>query len=123
MEENRGIIDRFIQIRTKKGFSQEKMGKELGISGSAVSQIEMGQTIINEKHIKLISGVFGINEEWLRTGEGPIEKEGFNSLEEEIINVYRQLSPDGQKIVMDYIDYVQENERKMRGAGVVEDGK
>jgi len=115
MQENRGIIDRFIQLRNNKGITQANIGKLLGISDVSISRMESGQTPISEKHIKLICGVFGINEEWLRTGNGSVEKEGIKPIEEEIINIFRELSPKGQNIVMDYIEYVLNNEKSMQG--------
>ena len=115
MEENKGIIKRIIELREKFGPSQTKFGKSIGLSHAGVSQIEKGITKINEKHIKLISSVFGINEEWLRTGEGLMYKDGKVPEEEKMLEMFRALSPEGRRMVLDYINIVLANEKKMKG--------
>jgi len=118
MEDNEGIIKRFIELREKFGPSQTKFGKSIGLSHAGVSQIEKGTTKINEKHIKLISGVFGINEEWLRTGIGEMYKDGKVPGEDLMLEMFRALSDEGRKLVMDYINVVLKNEQKMKNTGV-----
>jgi transcriptional regulator with XRE-family HTH domain len=109
------IIARFIQLRKKFGPSQEKFGKLLGLSDGSISLIEAGKTTINEKHIKLISGVLGIQEEWLRTGEGPMFKEGKVPGEEDLLKIFRSLSQEGRKMVLEYAELILKNEKAMRG--------
>ena len=101
MEDDDGIISRFIQLRKEFGPSQAKFGKKLGVSYAAVSLIEKGKTTINEKHIKLIAGVLGINQEWLRSGKGPMYDE-LSPEEKAVLDIYKQLSPSGRKLVMEY---------------------
>jgi transcriptional regulator with XRE-family HTH domain len=122
MKEDDGIIARFIQLRKEYGPSQAKFGKLLGLSYAAISLIELGTTKINDKHIKLISSVLGINEEWLRSGVEPMYIDGKVPGEEMMREMFRALSPEGRKIVLDYIDMVLKNERKMRGETDTEKG-
>jgi len=123
MEENEGIIVRFIQLRKSRNISQIEFGNLLGISGSAIAQMERGKTIINEKHIKLISGVLGINEEWLRSGAGDMIKGGGVPEEEVMLKMFRALSPEGRKMILDYANVILNNERKIAEAGRVEKGE
>ena len=122
MEDSKGKIERFIQLREKYGPSQAKFGKLLGLSYSAISLIELGSTKINEKHIKLISGVFGINEDWLRSGEGPMYKDDKVPEEDIMLEMFRALSPEGRKMALDYINYLLNNEKKLRGEPLEEKG-
>ncbi len=69
------IINRFVHLRKQFGPTQAKFGKKLGISDVAVSQIELGKTKINEKHIKLLCGILKVRENWLRYGEEPLFEE------------------------------------------------
>ena len=50
-----------------------EFGERLGISGQAISQIELGKTNINERIIKTICSEFSISRDWLETGEGRME--------------------------------------------------
>lgn len=63
--------DRIKKIRkesTEK--TLEKFGAKIGISAAALSQIENGKTEASKQTINTICDKFGINEVWLRTGEG-----------------------------------------------------
>lgn len=64
------VNERVKELRTSLGLSQEEFGKKIGISKSGVSSIENEQRNVTNKHIKLLVLEFGVNEEWLRTGEG-----------------------------------------------------
>lgn len=48
----------------------EQFGAKIGISASACSYIEKGINNPSDQTIKSICREFGIQEEWLRTGEG-----------------------------------------------------
>jgi transcriptional regulator with XRE-family HTH domain len=115
MEEEKAIIARFIQLRKEFGPSQEKFGKLLGLSDGSISLMEAGKTIINEKHIKLVSGVLGIREEWFRTGEDPMFKDGNGPDLDTLLEIFRHLSPDGRKMILEYAQLILKNERAMRG--------
>ena len=70
------MSERFKELRKTLRLTQAELGNVLGISGSAVSKIEKGENILTEQNIKLLEREFGVNEKWLRTGEG----EMFSSL-------------------------------------------
>ena len=50
--------------------SMEAFGKRIGLTRSAINQMEKGTSNITEQTILLISREFKINENWLRSGEG-----------------------------------------------------
>jgi len=116
-----GIITRFVKLREEYGPTQGKFGKLFGLTDVSISRMESGQTPISEKHIKSISGVLGINENWLRSGEGPVYKSNKVSDEDAMREMFRAISPEGRKSVLDYINYVLEKEKKVVGEIVGED--
>ena len=61
------IGERVKAIRTSPqiSLSLEKFGARLGVQRSAMSKIENGHVALTDQM------VFSVNEEWLRTGEGP----------------------------------------------------
>lgn len=67
------IGERIREYRKSKGLSMADFGDRLGISGQAISQIELGKTVINERIIKAICSEFSVSREWLETGEGTME--------------------------------------------------
>lgn len=62
--------DRIKLIRKIKKLSQEEFGVRIGITRSSVSLLESGRNSPSEQTIMLICKEFGVNEVWLRTGEG-----------------------------------------------------
>ncbi len=62
---------RLKQIRNNLGLSQEEFGRKIGIESRAhISSLESGTRNITDRIIKDTCREFGINEKWLRTGEG-----------------------------------------------------
>lgn len=76
--------ERIKKIRTKYQLNQEDFGKKIGIGKTSVSKLESGENNPSEQTILLICKEFGVNEIWLRTGEG-----GDN-------NMFAKLSEDDQ---------------------------
>lgn len=70
------VNDRVRQIRNAGGYTMRQFAARLGITSSAVSQIETGRTGISDQTILSICREFGIREEWLRTGAGEMKAEG-----------------------------------------------
>ncbi|MDO5349796.1 MAG: helix-turn-helix domain-containing protein [Lachnospiraceae bacterium] len=62
--------ERLRKIRKEKSLNQEDFGKRLGVGKTAISKMELGTYQITDTMAKLICSEFGVNEIWLRTGEG-----------------------------------------------------
>lgn len=62
--------ERIKQIRKSIGLTQTEFGIRIGVKGNTVTGYETGLRAPSDAIIKAISREFGINEEWLRTGEG-----------------------------------------------------
>lgn len=65
--------ERVKAIRTEKKMTMEQFGEKLGVQKSAISKIEKDKVNLTEQMFLLICLEFGVNEVWLRTGEGGIE--------------------------------------------------
>ena len=76
--------ERVKELRKVLGLSGEKFGEKIGVTRSAISDIERGRNGLSEQNILAICREFNVNEEWLRTGTGEMFKD--MSLDEEIIN-------------------------------------
>jgi Predicted transcriptional regulators len=66
------INERFKLIRKDKKLSQEKLGKLLKITKSAISRIESGQNGVSDQNIYSMCRELNVNENWLRHGISPI---------------------------------------------------
>lgn len=128
--------NRVREVRKSVNLTMEKFGERLGVTRTAISNIESNNRKVTEQMFKLICREFNINENWLRTGEGamfrelPEEEETAaivsDLLEEgrsnpfygiilEIVNTYRDLSPKSQEVLRDASVRLLENLQKKKG--------
>lgn len=64
------INERFRILREQLKMSQEEFGNKMSMTRSGLSNIENGVRRVSDRHILLVVTQFGVNETWLRTGEG-----------------------------------------------------
>lgn len=67
--------ERLIKLRKSLGLSQEAFSKPLNLSRTAVASYEKGHRPLTYRTISDICRVYGVNEEWLRTGNGKMLKD------------------------------------------------
>jgi transcriptional regulator with XRE-family HTH domain len=107
---------RLKRIREEKGLNQREFAKEIGISQGMLSGIENGIEKFSERTRKIVCLRFGIENNWLLTGQGPmftppkpspeaILGQGERELtpeEQELLEIYDKLTPEIQKEVRNY---------------------
>lgn len=64
------INERFRQLREAKGLSQEDFASGAHRTRSEIKNIEYSKTTPKEEVILSVCAAYGVNESWLRTGEG-----------------------------------------------------
>jgi transcriptional regulator with XRE-family HTH domain len=69
------VNERIKELRNLLDLSQEKFGTKLGVTKAAISRMEKGVYNITDTMIRIMCSEFGVNEEWLRSGEGEMFKE------------------------------------------------
>lgn len=62
--------ERIKELRKYLNLTQDEFGDRLGVVKSSISNIEKGRHGITDQMIKLMVKEFGVNENWLRTGDG-----------------------------------------------------
>lgn len=123
------LKDRLKEIRNNENMTMEEFGNCLGVTKTAISRLEKGERNLTNQMIKSICERFGINEEWLRTGEGemynlPEDKtaavvsellEESNPVYDAVISIvqtYQKLDEKSQKVLDNFIKEVYENFKK-----------
>lgn len=64
------MYERITQVRKNFNLTQDAFASKIGLSRSAISNIENGNRTITNRVISDICREFNVNEEWLRTGIG-----------------------------------------------------
>ena len=66
-------------IREQKGLTQDEFGKTIGSARNTIANYESGNRTPSNAVINSICREFGVNEDWLKTGEGemfmPMDRE------------------------------------------------
>jgi ribosome-binding protein aMBF1 (putative translation factor) len=102
------INQRVMEARHVLALSQAKFAEQIKISKSYIASIEMGNRRVNDRIIKIISMTFGINEVWLKSGEGSI----FDNVEDfklkQIVAIFKKLDPSFQDYILKQLDMLLE---------------
>ena len=122
------ILGRLRQLRAYTGLKQTEFSQRIGMAGNSYSQIETGVNPLKDRHIALICLTFGVNEAWLRTGEGEMFNEkpqsppeqpifdlnGQELTHEEIIfiSAYRKLEESGKEVASKMVDALLKTQDK-----------
>lgn len=61
---------RIKEIRKAKGLSQAAFGAPFGANRDMINNVENGRAAVSDIMIASICRTYGVNERWLRTGEG-----------------------------------------------------
>jgi transcriptional regulator with XRE-family HTH domain len=103
--------DRLVKIRKALHMNQEEFAERLGMTGRALSMIEVGANLLTEKNIRFICMTFNVSERWLRTGAG----EMFTAFpyDREFFEIYQGLMPETQQALLNLARQLLEIQKKM----------
>lgn len=114
--------ERVKAVRKESKLTLEGFGERLGVTKVAISNIERGNRNLTEQMLKAICREFGVNEVWLRTGEGGTENmftkisdddryslnlgklsKVENELVKRMVNTIAETSPENLKVIEDFM--------------------
>ena len=111
MEKNTGA--RIIKLRKSLQLTQGQFAEKIGLKFSAISMIELEKAPLTESNIRLICLTFGVNENWLRTGNGEMfikPPESPSTTEEEtLLNNFRRLLPETRTAILKIVQDMQKD--------------
>lgn len=110
--------ERIKELRKALGLTLEKFGAKLGVTKTAISNIENGNRGLTDQMFLSICREYNVNPGWLETGNGPMFREAPNEndymiaasklsddpLVTSCLIEYAKLQPDERDIVRKYID-------------------
>ncbi|MFP3042045.1 helix-turn-helix domain-containing protein [Treponema primitia] len=110
---NKDLGARLIELRLALGLTQEKFAEKIRVSTGYMSSLEQSHRKLNVRLIKLIADSFGASEKWLETGSGSMFTTSQDTTLSEIIDIYNQLHPDLQKLVIKQLKILLEINDKL----------
>jgi len=97
---DKALGERLIELRTALDLTQGEFAQKIRVSASYITSLERSYRKLNPRLIKLISDTFGVNENWLKTGKGKMFTNPKDVCLDEVIDLYKQLHPKLQKLVI-----------------------
>lgn len=117
--------DRIREVREHFGLSMEKFGSRIGIGKASISLLESGKNNPSVQTIALICREFGVNEQWLRTGEGEMFEQTRASVldrlsteydlsreQRSVIEAFLDLDPQERDVILKYVHNVFDRSAK-----------
>ena len=86
--------------------SQVEFAKAIFISNGYIAELECEHRKVNERIIHLISLTFGVNEKWLKTGEGEMFFSTSGEKLQRMVSMFNELSPKFQDYVVNQIEHL-----------------
>lgn len=116
--------ERIKELRKYLGLTQAEFGEKIAMRQTGVAWLESGDRKITDRVITTICAVFGIDEIWLRTGEGEMFREptideqiaGFvgdvlsdkgDEFQKRVMRILASLGPEGWKALSDFLDAIK----------------
>lgn len=106
--------ERIKEVRKARGLSQDEFGRRLGVTRGAVTNIELNKVEPKPLFVDLICREFDVNEEWLRTGAGPMFVE--KSRDEELAEFFGKVlagDPDFRRRLLSAMSRLTEEQWAM----------
>jgi transcriptional regulator with XRE-family HTH domain len=98
------------------GLTMESFAERLGVTRSAISNIESGRRNVSEQVFRAIIREFGVREDWLRNGEGEalhsseskeidelVKRYDLSELDRIILNKWMALSVSQRRVLDDFV--------------------
>lgn len=106
--------ERIKQVRRALHLTLEKFGGRLGVTKTAISNLENSSRNLTDQMAKAICREFNVNYEWLMTGDGPMFSELPASVLEELCKVYG-LDAFDRSLIAEYLRMDPEDRQVLKG--------
>jgi len=98
------ISSRIKRLRKNLNMSQVEFAKAIYISNGYIAELECEHRRVNDRIIHLISLTFGVNEKWLKTGEGDMFYKTPGEKLQRMVGLFNELPSKFQDYVMQQIE-------------------
>ena len=98
------ISGRIKQLRQTLNMSQVEFAKAIYISNGYIAELETEHRRVNDRIIHLISLTFGVNEIWLKTGDGDMFFKTPGEKLQRMVGLFNELPSKFQDYVMQQIE-------------------
>lgn len=105
---------RIEQLRQQENLTQEAFAKRLGMSRNFIWMVENGKREVSDRTIADICREFGVNETWLRTGEGEMYVKTTDDALDNVLDKYA-LPRELRGLFLGYLNLSEGAKAELRG--------
>jgi transcriptional regulator with XRE-family HTH domain len=102
------VSERIRQVRKAMKMSQVEFAKAIFISNGYIAELECEHRRVNNRIIHLISLTFGVNEGWLKTGEGEMFYKTPSEKLKRMVSLFNELPSRFQDYIMLQVEQLLE---------------
>ena len=93
-------MNRLKELRKALSLKQGEFAQRISTTQGHISDIENGRKELSDRTIKLICLEFGVNEDWLRTGEGEMYNEQDTNLSKLLTTISASKNPQLKEVII-----------------------
>jgi len=115
LDKDTEVNRRISEIRKALGLTQQEFAEKLKISQAHASALERNSRTIHDRILKMICFTYGVDESWLKTGNGDMFAQDRDFKLEEVISNFKKLDELLQSYVLKQIRLALEYQEKANG--------
>lgn len=104
--------ERIKELRSFLGLTQQKFADRLGLKRQTIAAYEIGNIEPRNSTLLLICKEFNINEDWLRTGKKPMQKQ----MEDKLSAYVPEITDGDDELIKDFIITYMELDQSSKDA-------
>jgi transcriptional regulator with XRE-family HTH domain len=108
------INQRLKEARKALNMAQKDFAKALYVTNGFLSDVEKNRRKANDRLLKLASMVFGINEDWLKSGKGEMFHKSPDEKINRLVSIFNELPPDFQDFALLHLDRLLDLRKKQK---------
>lgn len=106
------VKERIKELRSFLGLTQQKFADRLGLKRQTIAAYEIGNIEPSDSTLLLICKEFNINEDWLRTGKKPMQKQ----MEDKLSAYVSEITDGDDELIKDFIITYMELDQSSKDA-------
>ena len=91
-------------MRQTLNMSQVEFAKAIYISNGYIAELECEHRKVNDRIVHLISLTFGVNEKWLKNGDGEMFYKTPGEKLQRLVGLFNELPPNFQDYVLQQVE-------------------
>jgi transcriptional regulator with XRE-family HTH domain len=104
------VNQRISEVRRALGYTQEQFAAGIKISKTYQGHIERNERRVNDRMINTIAMIYGVSEEWLKTGTGDMFDKFDDFRLEQITHNFKKLDAKAQEYALKLINLLVDYE-------------